>query len=260
MKAVIITLALAGLASTAPVDAQILGTRLPTPVTNTNARIDGSWRVVGRDGNGNTIYERRTTDRNGNIIVQRARRDSFGNMSIISTNTIGNNNNRGNNCAYTQSTNTVGDIIFGRTNTNVNCDDVGNRVDGGWYQVGRGRDNNSIYERRVRDRNGNLVIQRARRNPDGTFTILNTHRYNDANDKQWQKEQRRRDREMRKEQKERDKQWKKSNGDNDDNDENGNNRPVVLRGDERSNVAGNAEARDNGHGKGNGKGKHKGND
>ena len=313
MKAVIITLALAGLASTAPVDAQILGTRLPTPATNTNVGIngswqvvgrdgsgntiyerrtqdrngnivvqrarrdsygnmsiistntvgntgvvgsvDGSWRVVGRDGNGNTIYERRTTDRNGNIIVQRARRDSYGNMSIISTNTIGNNSNRGNNCAYAQSTNTVGDIIFGRTNTNVNCDDVGNRVDGGWYQVGRGRDNNSIYERRVRDANGNLVIQRARRNPNGTFTILNTHRYNDANDKQWQKEQRRQDKELRKQQKEQDKQYKKSQrGDNDDN------RRDVLNGDNRSYVAGDVEAKGNGHGKGNGKGKHKGND
>jgi hypothetical protein len=256
MKAVIITLALAGLASTAPVDAQILGTRLPTPVTNTNARIDGSWQVVGRDGSGNTIYERRTQDRNGNIVVQRARRDSNGNMSIISSNTVGNNSNRGNNCAYNQSTNTVGDIIFGRTNTNVSCDDVGNRVDGGWYQVGRGRDNNSIYERRVRDANGNLVVQRARRNSNGTFTIISSRGYNDNSDKQWRKAQQR----QRKQQREQDKQWKKSNGDNDDNDENGNNRPVVSRGDDRMNVAGNAEVKGDGHGKGNGKGKHKGND
>jgi hypothetical protein len=256
MKAVIITLALAGLASTAPVDAQILGTRLPTPVTNTNARIDGSWQVVGRDGSGNTIYERRTQDRNGNIVVQRARRDSNGNMSIISSNTVGNNSNRGNNCAYNQSTNTVGDIIFGRTNTNVSCDDVGNRVDGGWYQVGRGRDNNSIYERRVRDANGNLVVQRARRNSNGTFTIISSRGYNDNSDKQWRKAQQ----QQRKQQREQDKQWKKSNGDNNDNDENGNNRPVVLRGEDRINVAGNAEVKGDGHGKGNGKGKHKGND
>ncbi len=256
MKAVIITLALAGLASTAPVEAQILGTRLPTPATNTNVGINGSWRVVGRDGSGNTIYERRTQDRNGNIVVQRARRDSYGNMSIISTNTIGNNSNRGNNCAYTQSTNTVGDIIFGRTNTNVNCDDVGNRVDGGWYQVGRGRDNNSIYERRVRDANGNLVIQRARRNSNGTFTILNTHRYNDASDKQWQKEQKRQEKELRKQQKEQDKQYKKSQR-----DDNEDNRSVVGRGEDRNSIA-NDVAKGNGHGKdngnGHGKGKHKG--
>src|SRR5882762_6902835 len=136
MKAVIITLALAGLA-TAPLDAQILGSRLPTPSTSTNTGVyaNGQWQVIGRDGNGNTIYERRTQDRNGNIIVQRARRNSNGSMTIISTNTVGNvnngnvnNRNGRNDCAYAQSTNSVGDIIFGRTNTNVNCDDVGNRV------------------------------------------------------------------------------------------------------------------------------------
>lgn len=311
MKAVIITLALAGLASTAPVGAQILGTRLPTPATNTNAgingswqvvgrdgsgntiyerrtqdrngnivvqrarrdsngnmsiistntvgntnvrgNVDGSWQVVGRDGNGNTIYERRTTDRNGNIIVQRARRDSYGNMSIISTNTIGNNSNRGNNCAYNQSTNTVGDIIFGRSNTNVNCDDVGNRVDGGWYQVGQGGNNNSIYERRVRDSNGNLVIQRARRNSNGTFTILSTRGYNDNSDKQWRKAQQQQQKDMRKQQKEQDKQYKKSQR-----DDNQDNRSVVGRGDDRSYVANDVVAKGNGHGKDNGKGKHKG--
>jgi hypothetical protein len=216
---------------------------------STRGNVDGSWQVVGRDGNGNTIYERRTTDRNGNIIVQRARRDSYGNMQIISTNAIGNNSNRGNDCAYNQSTNTVGDIIFGRTNTNVNCDDVGNRVDGGWYQVGQGRDNNSIYERRVRDSNGNLVIQRARRNSNGSFTILSTRRYNDNNDKQWRKEQKRQE----KEQKEQDKQYRKGQHDGNDDD----NRPVV-RGDDRSSVASNAEGKGNGHGKD--KGKHKGKD
>jgi hypothetical protein len=215
MKAVIITLALAGLA-TAPLDAQILGSRLPTPSTSSSVNVNGSWQVIGRDGNGNTIYERRTQDRNGNIIVQRARRNSNGSMTIISTNTVANVNNRNNNCAYAQSTNSVGDIIFGRTNTNVNCDDVGNRVDGGWYQVGRGANNNSIYERRTRDRNGNLVIQRARRNSNGTLTIIGTRSANN-NDKQWQKAEKKR-------QKEQDKQWKKSHGDNDYNRYNNGNR------------------------------------
>jgi hypothetical protein len=315
MKVLVITLALAGLASTAKLDAQILGR--PLPSTNASINVDGSWRVVGRDGSGNTIYERRTQDRNGNILVQRAVRDSRGNMSIISSSTIGNTNNggygvgtsvdgswrvvgrdgngntiyerrtqdrngnilvqravrdsRGNmsiissntvgnvnngnvnngNCSYNQTTNTVGDIIFGRSGNNVNCTDNGTRVDGGWYQVGQGRDNNSIYERRVRDRNGNLVIQRARRNPNGTFTILNTHRYDDKSDKQWRKEQQRQERELRKDQKEQDKMYKKSQHDNEDN------RPVV-RADDRNYVASNADVKDNGHGKG--KGKHKGND
>jgi hypothetical protein len=253
MKVLVITLALAGLASTGTLNAQVYGSR-PLPSTNTSISVDGQWRVVGRDGNGNTVYERRTPDRNGNIIVQRAVRDSRGNMSIISSNTIGNVNN-GNvynrNCAYTQSTNSVGDIIFGRSGSNVNCTDVGSRVDGGWYQVGQGRDNNSIYERRVRDRNGNLVIQRARRNSNGTFTILNTHRYDDKSDKQWRKEQQRQERELRKEQREQDKRLRKSERDDDDD-----NRPVV-RGDDRSHN-GNAEGRSDEHGKG--KGKHKGND
>jgi hypothetical protein len=210
MKLVIISLAFAGLASAAPASAQILSSRLPAPSTNTN--VDGSWRVVGRDGNGTTIYERRTQDRNGNIVVQRARRNSNGSMSIISTNTIGNNRNDGRNngnCDYNRSTNSIGDIIFGRTNDTY-CEDNGNREDGGWYQVGRGRDNNSIYERRTYDRNGNLVIQRARRNSNGSFSIISTRRAND-NDKQWRKAQQKQEKEWRKEQKRDEKEWKKDN-------------------------------------------------
>jgi hypothetical protein len=215
MKVFVITLALAGLASTATLDAQILGSR-PLPTSSASVNVDGSWRMVGRDGSGNTIYERRTQDRNGNIVVQRARRDSRGNMSIISTNTIGNvnnTNNRNTNCSYNQSTNTVGDIIFGRSGNNVNCNDNGNRVDGGWYQVGQGRDNNSIYERRTRDANGNLVIQRARRNRNGSFTILNS-RVANQNDKQWQKAQDRREKEDRKQQKRHGKNDNRNNNDN----------------------------------------------
>ena len=95
-------------------------------------------------------------------------------------------------CTYSRTSNSVGDIIFGRTNLATDCRDVNSREDGAWYQVGRGGDNNSIYERRVRNANGDLVIQRARRNPNGTFTIFST-RVAGANDNQWkraQKEQR----------------------------------------------------------------------
>ena len=212
MKAVILALALAGVAGTASLDAQIIATR-PLP-TSRSGSIDGSWRVVGRDGNGNTLYERRTRDGNGNIVIQRAVRDANGNMSIISTRTVRDDNNR--NCYYTRTTNSVGDIIFGRTG-NVNCDDRGNRTNGGWYQVGRGRDNNSIYERRTRDANGNLVIQRARRNSNGTFTILST-RYANDNDKQWRKDQKKRDKEWRKEQKREEKDYRKSQRGDDDDD------------------------------------------
>jgi hypothetical protein len=217
MKAVILALALAGVAGTTALEAQILSTGLPAPgrTSGSIGSIDGTWRVVGRDGNGNTLYERRTRDGNGNIVIQRAIRDSNGNMRIISSRTVRDDNNRNRNCDYTRSTNSVGDIIFGRT-SDVYCDDNGNRVDGGWYQVGRGRDNNSIYERRTRDANGRLVIQRARRNRDGTFTILST-RYANDNDKQWRKEQKKREKEYRKEQKRQEKEYRKSQrGDDDD--------------------------------------------
>jgi hypothetical protein len=89
-------------------------------------------------------------------------------------------------CSYARTTNSVGDIIFGRTNLANDCTDVYTRNDGAWYQVGRGRDNNSIYERRVRNSRGTLVIQRARRNPNGTFSIISTRTAN-SNDKQWRK-------------------------------------------------------------------------
>jgi len=244
MKILTIALALAGLASTAPLNAQILG-RLPGGSQTT---VNGSWTLVGRDGSGNQIYERRVQDRNGNIVVQRARRDVNGNMSIISSNTVnvGNNgNNRNNDCTYAQSTNTVGDIIFGRTSANTNCDDRNSRVAGGWYQVGRDGSGSRVYERQTTDRNGNVIIQHARRNSNGSFTILNTRvvrnknnngrgrgnngrnnddsynntsynngsynngRGNGQSDKDWQKQQKEQNKEWQKQQKQQDKEMKK---------------------------------------------------
>jgi hypothetical protein len=111
-------------------------------------------------------------------------------------------------CSYSRSTNSVGDVIFGRTNTASNCQDVYSRDDGAWYQVGRGRNNNSIYERRVTDNRGNLIIQRARRNPNGTFTILST-RTAGANDKQWKKAEKAREKAWKKQQKEQDKEMRR---------------------------------------------------
>jgi hypothetical protein len=117
MKAVILTLALAGVAATLPLNAQVTSTRLPTPSTSRGTTVNGSWQVVSQDRNGNTIYERRTYDANGNIVVQRARRDAYGNFSIIDTRTIqGNGNSR--DCQYANTSGTVGDIIFGRNGTN----------------------------------------------------------------------------------------------------------------------------------------------
>jgi predicted patatin/cPLA2 family phospholipase len=76
--------------------------------------------------------------------------------------------------------------------------------------VGRGPNNNSIYERRTYDRNGNVVIQRARRNRNGTFTIIGTRAYNSTSDKQWKKAQKQQQKDWKKAQKEQQKDWKKA--------------------------------------------------
>ena len=127
--------------------------------------------------------------------------------TAVNSNNGGYNNggyNNGNNtCSYSQSTNSVGDIIFGRANANT-CQDVYTRDDGAWYQVGQGANNNSIYERRTYDRNGNLVIQRARRNRNGSFTVISTRAYNST--KQWKQAQKQQQKEWKKAQKEQQKQ------------------------------------------------------
>ena len=185
MKAFILTLALAGVAATLPLNAQVTSTRLPTPSTSRGTTANGSWQVVSQDRNGNTIYERRTYDAYGNIVVQRARRDAYGNFSIIDTRTVQRNGNS-NDCQYANTSGTVGDIIFGRNGTNgsngtngtYDCRNNRGAADGVWRQVGNGRNNNSVYERRTRDAYGNIVVQKARRNPDGTFRILSTRTVN----------------------------------------------------------------------------------
>jgi hypothetical protein len=62
-------------------------------VRRTDGTVDSSWRVIGRDANGNTIYERRRVDGNGNLVIERARRDALGRMVIIDRD-IDNRNNR----------------------------------------------------------------------------------------------------------------------------------------------------------------------
>lgn len=206
MKVLVITLALAGLASTATLNAQVVSNSRVTG-TNQGAILNGSWTVVGNDRMGQ-VYERRMQDRNGNIVVQRGRRGPDGNLTVISSQTVGNVNiNRNNGCAYNRTTNSVGDIIFGRANANT-CEDVNSRDDGAWYQIGQGANNNSIYERRTVDTRGNLVIQRGRRNPNGTFTILST-RIAGRNDKQWKKAQKQQEKDWKQGQKQQEKDWKK---------------------------------------------------
>ena len=178
MKIFAIALGLLGIAATVPLNAQITGVRLPTPSTSRSTTVNGSWQVVSQDRNGNRIYERRTYDANGNLVIQRARRDVNGNFSIIDTRTVRRNDN-GNDCQYANTGSTVGDIIFGRNGTNgtngtYDCRNDRRGVDGVWRQVGNGRNNNSVYERRIYDGNGNVIVQKGRRNPNGTFRILST--------------------------------------------------------------------------------------
>lgn len=99
--------------------------------------------------------------------------------------TIGNVQQGNRSCAYTQSTNSVGDLIFGRSGSN-SCVDVNSRQDGAWYQTGPDANGNTVYARRIRDANGNLVIQRARRNRNGRFTIYST-RGARSSDREWSK-------------------------------------------------------------------------
>ena len=220
MKMFAITLALAGSAAVAPLSAQarpvILnpvqqsGTNCSYTRTNSTvgdvifgrantsncqdvySREDGAWYQIGR---GNT-YERRIQDRNGNLVIQHARRNSNGTFTILNTRSGANDkqwrkaqrqaqrqaNNR-QDCTYSQSTNSVGDIIFGRSGNNTtNCvDNTSNRVNGGWYQVGRDNSGATIYERQTRDRNGNLIIQRARRNSNGTLSVISTRNAGNVN-------------------------------------------------------------------------------
>jgi hypothetical protein len=216
MKMFAITLALAGSAAAAPLSAQarpvILnpvqqsGTNCAYTRTNSGvgdvifgrantsncqdvySREDGAWYQIGR---GNT-YERRIQDRNGNLVIQHARLNRNGTFTILNTRSGANDkqwrkaqrqaNNR-QDCTYSRSTNSVGDIIFGRSDNNTtNCvDNTSNRVNGGWYQVGRDNNGATIYERQTRDRNGNLIIQRARRNSNGTLSVISTRNAGNVN-------------------------------------------------------------------------------
>ena len=169
MKAFIFAVTIAAaVASTAPLNAQvILGGRPTTSTRGTS--VNGSWQVVGQDRSG-TIYERQTYDANGNLVVQRARRDANGNFSILSSRVVQRNGNS-RDCQVANN-GSVGSIILG--NGTTNCGYNRGSADGVWRQVGQGRNNNSVYERRTVDANGNVVIQKARRNSNGSFTILSS--------------------------------------------------------------------------------------
>jgi hypothetical protein len=104
MKRLILALGIgaSALAISTPASAQTgcrwydVNCRLATgDVRRTGGTIDSSWHIIGRDANGNEIYERRRVDGNGNVVVERARRDALGRMIIIDRD-INNSINRNN--------------------------------------------------------------------------------------------------------------------------------------------------------------------
>lgn len=71
-------------------------------------------------------------------------------------------------CEFERRPTNLGDILFGlntsRTDRSRDCrwSDSRTRDVGVWYPVGRDRNGNIIFERRVRDRRGRTVVERAR--------------------------------------------------------------------------------------------------
>lgn len=55
-------------------------------VSTSRTREQGVWYPIGRDGNGNVIYERRVRDRNGRIIAERARSRDGRTLARIASN------------------------------------------------------------------------------------------------------------------------------------------------------------------------------
>ncbi len=179
MKGLILATAVAGLAIVSPLSAQgrartstidaqsrqdcrnqqsnpvdvIMGRGVNTSSNCTysgNGNIDGQWRPISQDRNGNTVYQRRTYDRNGNIVVQRAVRDSYGRMSVIDSRTYNANGNGAYNNGRANGHNKIkknrkngndGDEDDRYNNSNYRYDQFGNRV----YIGNNSRANNRVY-------------------------------------------------------------------------------------------------------------------
>jgi hypothetical protein len=179
MKGLILATAVAGLAIVSPLSAQgrartstidaqsrqdcryqqsnpvdvILGRGVNTSSNCTSSgtgSVDGQWRPISQDRNGNTIYQRRTYDRNGNIVVQRAVRDSYGRMSVIDTRTYNANGNGAYNNGRANGHNKIkknkkngndGDEDDRYSNSNYRYDQFGNRV----YIGNSSGANNRVY-------------------------------------------------------------------------------------------------------------------
>ncbi|MGK2935958.1 MAG: hypothetical protein ACSLFE_12055 [Gemmatimonadaceae bacterium] len=93
-------------------------------------------------------------------------------------------------CEFERRGTNLGDIFFGlrtsRSDLGRDCRVSTSRTrdNGVWYPVGRDRSGNVIYERRVRDRSGRTIVERARSRDGRTLTrIASNGRVN--NDRDW---------------------------------------------------------------------------
>lgn len=75
---------------------------------------------------------------------------------------------RDGNCDFERRSSNLGDVFFGLRTSQRDSDrdcrvsSSRNRDQGVWYPVGRDSNGNVIFERQVRDRNGRVVVERAR--------------------------------------------------------------------------------------------------
>lgn len=137
MNKLALALAFSAIGATAG-SAQILSINTGASVV-TDRLQDGTWR---REGN-TDIYVRTRIDANGNRVVERARRDALGNYTIIDSRIL----NRG--------------------------DDRGRGDKGEWSR--KGNDNQQrVYVRKRVDANGNVIMEKARRDANGNYVIFDT--------------------------------------------------------------------------------------
>lgn len=94
-------------------------------------------------------------------------------------------------CTF-ERTSARGSVIFGRRGGDLECRSTGQRQLGAWYEIGRDRNGNRIYQRRVRLADGTIVLQRARRTSNGSLIVFDRRypnagvdRDSDDDDRRW---------------------------------------------------------------------------
>lgn len=108
---------------------------------------------------------------------------------------------RDGNCDFERRPSNLGDLFFGLRSSQRDMDrdcrvsSSRTRDQGVWYPVGRDANGNVIYERRVRDRNGRTVVERARSRDGRTLSRIaanDNSRMDRDSDRDWDDDDRRR--------------------------------------------------------------------